>query len=408
MKTFFFFLILNACAGPAMAISLSLDEIADRVRVHHPSLKAARLAVAEARGRQLGSGRLSNPSFDYSFQNQSRVSPQTGLYSLDQSFPLTRRLSLEKRLSSQLVAAAELEVKDAERRLIAEARGQAVRLLALSEQRQLRRKQLELATKLADFTAARVKAGESSSLDALQVQLETQKLRVESRQLEAESISVLGQLRPLVGLCANESLSITGDLSLLKLPNASAWKGRPDYQLAQNKVESAQTDQQLARAKRLSDVTAGLFGAQEMQDVTPTQRQHTGYFGLHLTVPLPIWNKNQGEIAEKMAAADRARLETEALAIQIDSEAGTARREMEATAAIVRETREKLLPLAVQQADSFQKAYERGQYDLTSVLRARDQRLRLEASAVDAERDFHLARIRYQAATQCHPVGDER
>jgi cobalt-zinc-cadmium efflux system outer membrane protein len=92
-------------------------------------------------------------------------------------------------------------------------------------------------------------------------------------------------------------------------------------------------------------------------------------------------------------------LESEALALQINGEAGTARQEMETNASIVRETRDSLLPLAMQQTAEMQKAYEAGQADLLSVLRAREQRLQLESAALNAERDFHLARIRYEAAT---------
>ena len=114
-----------------MGADLSLDGIAARVRNHNPVLKAARLAVDEARGRQLGSGRLPNPTFETSFQNESRVSPSVLQFGLDQSFPITNRLKLEKQLSRELVAAAELEVRDVERRLIAEARERAVRIAAI-------------------------------------------------------------------------------------------------------------------------------------------------------------------------------------------------------------------------------------------------------------------------------------
>ena len=106
----------------SLAAEFSLSGIATRVRSHHPMLKAARLAVEEARGRQLGSGRLANPTLESSFQNESRVSPRTMMFGIDQSFPITKRLSLEKQLTSQLVTAAEFEVRDAERRFIADAR----------------------------------------------------------------------------------------------------------------------------------------------------------------------------------------------------------------------------------------------------------------------------------------------
>ncbi|HCN27239.1 MAG TPA: hypothetical protein DIT64_00295 [Verrucomicrobiales bacterium] len=399
MKPPSLFLLAWACASPSLALTLSLDEVASRARTHHPALKAARLAVEEARGRQLGAGRLANPSLGYDFQNQSNLSPQTGVVSLDQSFPLTRRLSLEKKLTSQMVVAAELEVRDSERRLVAEAKSQAVRLLTLSRQRQLRQQQMDLAQKLADFASDRAEAGEVSPLDARQVQLDSQKLRIESRLLEAASVAVLGQLKPMLGLRSEEPLTLTGGLPTLELPPASSWRQRPDYRLAQTKAEAAQTGQQLARARRIPDVTAGLFGAHEMQDVTSAQRESTGFVGFRFSIPLPLWNRNQGEIAETAASAERARLEAEALAVQIHGEAGTARREMETNASIVRETRETLVPLAVQHSAEMEKAYKNGQTDLLSVLRSRDQRLQLESAALDAERDFHLARIRYEAAT---------
>jgi cobalt-zinc-cadmium efflux system outer membrane protein len=65
MKSILFLLL---CASPAAALTLPLSGIAARVRTHHPMLKAARLAIEEARGRLLGSGRLANPTFGYDFQ----------------------------------------------------------------------------------------------------------------------------------------------------------------------------------------------------------------------------------------------------------------------------------------------------------------------------------------------------
>ena len=399
MKTI---LILLLCLSSASALTLPLGDIAKRVRTHHPALKAARLAIEEARGRHLGAGRLANPTVGYDFQNQSNVSPQTGIFSIDQSFPLTRRLSLEKKLTAQFVEAAELEVRDVERKLIAEARAHAVKLLTLSRQRDLRQQQTELAQKLADFAQGRAKAGEVSPLDAKQVQLDSQRLRIESRLLEAESVTLLGQLKPMLGLRSEDSLVISGKLPTLALPGAAAWQKRPDYRLAQTKVAAAQTAQDLAKARRVPDVSAGFFASREMQDITPANRERTGFLGFRISIPLPFWNRNQGEIAEKAAAAERARLESEALALQINGEAGTARKEMETNASIVRETRDSLLPLATQQTAEMQKAYEAGLADLLSVLRAQEQRLQLESAALNAERDFHLARIRYEATTGAH------
>ncbi len=378
----------------APALELPLSQIAARVKSHHPQLRAARMAVEQARGRQLGSGRLANPTLDTSFQNESAVSPRTASIGIDQAFPLTRRLTLEKQLSAQLVTAAEFEVQDASRRFIADARTLAVRIMALDQQSALRQQQVRLAGELSSFAKSRAEKGELSPLDAAQAQVDAQRLLLEAKRLQTERISLIGQLKPMLGVAPADPLSLTGSLPALVIPDRRGWMRRPDYQQAQAQITAAQTDTALAHAKRTPDLTAGLFTAQEKQ-----QGVNTGHVGIRFSIPLPFWNKNEGEIAEKAAAAERYRLEAEALGKQIAGEADTARREMQAQADLVRETRDTLLPLVIEQTQKLEKAYQSGQTDLITLLRVREQRLQLESAALDAARDFHLARIRYEAAT---------
>lgn len=389
--------------APLGALDLSWEKLPERVRAHHPGLQAARLIIDEARGRRLSAGRLSNPTLNADWRSESRLSPMTGEVALEQAFPVTRRLALEKRLTDQLVAAAEWEVKETERKVVAEARQLAVRLLALEKQRTLRSQQLALAEEWADFAKGRAEAGEISSLDARQIELDAQRLVLESRMLEAQSVATLGQLKPFLGLSPDETLHLLGQLSPPTLPAVTAGDDRPDYLLAQSKLAAAQTDQALAKAKKWQDVNVGLVGGSERQTFPGSVTERTGYVGLRFSLPLPFWNRNEGELAEKAASAERLRLEVEALKKQIAGEAGAARQEMEAHAAIVRETQERLLPLAAEQMEALQKAYESGQTDLQAVLRARDQHLQLQAATLDALRDFHLARVRYEAALSPSP-----
>ena len=57
-----------------------------------------------------------------------------------------------------------------------------------------------------------------------------------------------------------------------------------------------------------------------------------------------------------------------------------------------------LLPLAAEQAEAAESAYRQGFADLTTVLRAREQELKLAHSRIEALRSFHLARIRFETA----------
>jgi cobalt-zinc-cadmium efflux system outer membrane protein len=397
------FLLFLTAASSASALTLSLSDIGPRVRAAHPSLKAARMAVEEARGRQLGAGRLSNPSVGLDSRNETYLSPGDVMFSLDQSFPITKRLRLEKQLTAQLVTAAELEVKDAERRLISEAQTLAVQILAIEQQRSLRKQQTELATKLSEFVTGRAKAGELSALDAAQAQVDAQRLIVEARKLEGESRSLLGTLKPMLDLDPDDALSLSGALTEMNVPGKGAnWAVRADYQLAEAKLIASQTDIGLAKANKWQDVNAGIFAGPETQNMSGDDRRTNGVIGFRISLPLPFWNKNEGQVAEKTAAAQRANLEQAALGKQIRSDAENARKDMQMSHDLARETRDKLLPLVIEQTGKLEKAYENGQTDLLTILRAREQRLALEAAALDAVRDFHLARIRYETAIGKH------
>jgi len=397
-------LVLSATSSTS-AVTLTLMDIAPRVRASHPSLKAARMAVEEARGRQLGAGRLSNPSVGLDSRNETFLTPGEAIISLDQTFPITKRLRLEKQLTGQLVTAAELEVKDVERRLISDAQTLAVQILATAQQQSLRQQQTELATKLSAFVTGRAKAGELSALDAAQAQVDAQRLIVDARKLEGENRRLLGDLKPMLNLEPDEELTLSGSLPEMGVPGKGAiWVMRADYQLAEVKVIASQTDIGLANASKWQDMSAGIFAGPEYQNASNDDRRTNGVIGFRFSLPLPLWNKNEGQVAEKTATAERMRLEQEALAKQIHSDVENARKEMQASYELAHETRDKLLPLVIEQTGKLEKAYESGQTDLLTLLRAREQRLQLESSALDAVRDFHLARIRYETATGQHAL----
>jgi outer membrane protein, heavy metal efflux system len=380
-------------------LSVDLSSLPAHTRKHNPGLAAARLRISEAQGRLLGSGRLANPEAGINFTHDRRFEEGTIGVSLDQKFPLTSRLQLEKSLSKQLVTAAELEVQDMERKLIAEVQVLAVKLVSHEQQILLRNQQTELAQKLSKFAADGAAAGELSALDAAQAQVDSQRLLLEGRKIETERISLLGELKPKLGLAPSDRLSLKGTLPEMSLPAISSWQQRADYQLSRIAEDAARIEIDLAKNRKWDDLTAGVILEGENHEDGVNGLESKPFFGFRLSLPLPFWNKNEGEIAEKTASSQRAALETKALGSLIANEAQAARDEMAAYASLARETKDKLLPLVTEQTGKLEKAYESGQTDLLTVLRAREQRLQLEAAVLEATRDYHLARVRYESAT---------
>jgi outer membrane protein TolC len=138
-------------------------------------------------------------------------------------------------------------------------------------------------------------------------------------------------------------------------------------------------------------------GAERMEDV-PEGYDNDAIIGLRFKFPLPFWNKNEGAIQEAEARKQRMEMETAALGRGIRLEAEAARSEMEQWSQMIAEIDSTLLPLAEEQNQLAETTYRNGQGEIQSVLRAREKRLQLQATRLDALREFHIARVRHEAA----------
>ena len=388
------------CAGAA-EIRFSQESAPGHAVKHSPSLAAARLRIDEARARLQQSGRFANPEIEVELSRNLNAPEGAVGVALSQQFPLTARLRLEKAVSRAQLAAAEAEVRDAERKLRAEVGTAMVKLLALGGQRALRERQLANSRELSEFMRQRMSVGEGSTVDASSVELETQILRFELLQLAAERTALLGELRALAGVRAGDTIAIEGELPApASLPSRAGDPAqRPDFNLAQHNAEAAKQGAKLARAQRWEDIRIGLSVSRERTEDAPEGFQSDTFAGLRFSLPLPIWDTKAGRIEEADIAAKRAALETDALGFQIRTETTAARDAMAALAKIVNELDSALLPKAAQIEKQLRDAYAGGLTPLTEVLRARDRRLALERQRLDALRDYHLARVRHASAT---------
>ncbi|MDQ3621821.1 MAG: TolC family protein [Verrucomicrobiota bacterium] len=298
-------------SGVAAEVRLTLESAPAYALRHNPSLAAARLRIEEARGRLNQAGRLSNPEVELELNRNFRAPEGAVGVAFMQKFPLTARLRLEKAVTRAELTAAEAEVRNAERKLAAEVRSAAVKLLGLGGQKTLRERQLGNSRELSGFTRKRVETGEASLVDASLVELEAQQLQTEVLQLDVERSALIGDLRPLLGLAAGDAPVITGTLpGIGRLPRRGAdLAARPDFEAARNTAEAARQSAALARAQKWEDIRAGLNVMEERSEDAPEGFERDTFVGLRFSLPLPLWNNNAGRIQEAAAAAVRAEKE---------------------------------------------------------------------------------------------------
>jgi cobalt-zinc-cadmium efflux system outer membrane protein len=403
------FYALLACAFTAQpllaepSVVVTLDSIAGRIRAQNPDLAAARLRIDEAVGREKQAGRLKNPELETSLENNADFREGKLEVGFSQRFPVTDRLGLEKGISITQIKAAEMEVREVERQLVAGAKTSVIRVLSIRQRRELLRNQITLASEFSEKLSATSTKGEGSALDAATARLEAASISAQIRQLDAEEAAAVGELKPLLGMHAGESISVGGTLAPPSLPSDAVNPSlRPDFQAAMLEVDAARQGIDLQQALRYDDVEAGLFAAAERSEDAPNGYDNEGIVGFRFRIPLPLWNKNEGAIEEAQAAHERRKLEATALARNIRLEAESDRAQMIEWAKLIRELDETLLPLAAEQSKAADEAYAQSLTDIQTVFRSREKSLQLASTRLDALREFHLARVRHEAALGNH------
>jgi cobalt-zinc-cadmium efflux system outer membrane protein len=399
LTTFCLFSMALPLVGEAVPV-ITMAGIPNRVRSHNPELAAARLHIDEALGRMKQAGRLPNPGLETAIEGNTRFREGRIEVGISQQFPVTDRLRLEKDLSATELRAAEAEVEEVARKLVRDARMALVDVLAVRQRKILLTQQVELARELADLLAKTALAGEGSSLDAGQARLECATLELEIRQLDAAEAAATGALVPLLGMSPGQALSVQGSLSDPAIPGDSpVATRRPDLRAAMLDAEAAGQAVGVEQSLRHEDVEAGVFAAAERSEDAPVGFENETIVGLRFKIPLPFRKPNEGRIEAARALAKRKQLEATALGRSIDLEVEHTRNEMREWLKVLNELDQTLVPLADAQSEAAADAYRAGQGDLQSVFRSREKQLRLKASRIDALHQFHLARVRHQAAS---------
>lgn len=381
---------------------MGVDGAIARAWTNNPEMLAARVLIREARARLDQAGRLENPELETGVYPNTRGRGGFVTLALVQRFPLTSRLRLEKAVSKFGIEVAEAEVAERERRLAGEVLEGAVGWLALESQRQLKALQWTNSQELVRAATAAAGKGEGSAVDAGRFRVESERLMLSMRQLESGLAAQEGQLRTLLGMYEAYPIRIAGELGAL-VPAPAQAKGeggwRPDLQVAFARRRVAELTLALAKANRWQDVGLGLAGQIQRSEDAPTGLQRDNFVGLQVSLPLPFWNRNRGQIAAAHEAVSRVELESRAVEVRIRSEVDSAWAQLRVAEAAWKGVEERLLPAAREVEATIGRMRTEGQASLTDLLQARDGRFQAESMRLEALRDLELARGRVAVAT---------
>jgi cobalt-zinc-cadmium efflux system outer membrane protein len=231
---------------------------------------------------------------------------------------------------------------------------------------------------LAARTEERYRKGDASlgELNRVRIQLHTAQLglidaETAYRKAKLDLGSLMNYSREEI-----ESMEIRGSISDKAQPPPPgeellrvALAERPDVISYKLGVLRAEADVRLARANRYNDVFV-LYQPFTYQDNTPYGLKSAYSWALGVTVPLPVYNRNQGGIQRALLNVDQTKTELAELERQIGIDVEKAAQEYAVTRKEVEELRGRVIPEARQVRDEAFRLYLSGETSLPTYLTA--------------------------------------
>ena len=379
-------LALFACgsaSGSAQEPPLTFQAALELAVASNLDLAAARRGrvVREAEVRAAGQ----HPNPDLVFES-TRDTPHQML-SLDIPFePWKRSARVD-------VAKQQLKLADVEDAAALQALRRSVRLafyglVAADEAVALATSMGQVAIRVRDVAQARFDEGAAPRLDVMQAELGLSRAKVDLGLARSARLSAQAELNALFNRSPGQALAVQGDAAeAAPLPSieqvvAGAAAGNPELRTAEHAVAIEERRLGLLKAERVPTPIVSLgavFDAPGEFDV--------GYrAGLSLAVPL--FDRNQGQIAGSLALGEQARLKRDALRRSVEAKAFAAHARAVAQRALVAAYRDTLVPTATTIESLAEEGYRLGRSPVLAVL--------------DAQRTLRDQKVEYLAALLSH------
>jgi cobalt-zinc-cadmium efflux system outer membrane protein len=268
-------------------------------------------------------------------------------------------------------------------------------VLAAQELRATAEESVRLAQRATDIAAKRVAAGKISPVEETRARVAEAGARVTLNQSESELRNSRRRLTSLWGNTAPSFTEASGDVEQLPAaPTADLILGRlesaPQLRRAQRELERRKALVTLEQARSVPDFTVSL-GVKRNLDLPGEQAL------VALKVPLPIFNRNQGNLQEALRRQEKAAEELQATQTALSSTALQALENVNARRRDADLLRQEVLPGARSTYEAATIGFENGKFSFLEVLDAQRTLIAAKSQYLIALANFHRAQAELES-----------
>lgn len=367
----------------AAQTSLSWEQVKARFEASNPALKADADNVDEARAEEITAYLRPNPQFSFTADG-TQVAPHSGLWQpLKGTYEVPsfsylherehkRELRLESAREGTHITQSLHE--DLERNMVFTLRAAFVATLEAKFVLDLAKADLEYYDRIIDISQTRLRAGDIAQIDFKRIEL--QRVQYESEvetatvNLRTEKILLLQLLNdrtPVDQFDVTGPFEFSEELQPLDTFRDAALAGRPDLQAALQTIQQSETNHKLAIANGSTDPT---FGAWYTHNSSNNNPNGIDTLGLSVSIPLRVFDHNQGEKKRTLIDIDRSQKASEAARDQVFSDVDTAYELVRSNVALLKPYRDKYNAEAHDVRETVSYAYLHGGASLMDFLNA--------------------------------------
>ena len=378
------------CVGAVAQTALTWQQVKDKFEADNPNLRAGELNIQESKAEEITADLRPNPDFNAGLD---QLTPFTNapfrplvdnlpVISFDYLHERQHKRELRLESAQQGTAIAESQQLDLERTLLFNLRSAFVLALEAKALLANAKENLDYYQKELSIDRDRFKSGDIARVDLdrlvlqrAQYESDYQTAIVNARTARITLLMLLNDRTPVDKFDVTGPFEFQEQIMPLEEFHTAAVAARPDLKAALQAIEKARTDHDLAVANGSTDPTFSLdFGRNPPVPV---------YFGVGISIPLRIFDRNQGEKARTEIDIGHAGREKDAAEAQVFGDVDSAYYTLVSSVNLLLpyKSSDGYLETATRIRDTMSFAYQRGQAALVDYL--------------DAQRDYRATQVAY-------------
>jgi cobalt-zinc-cadmium efflux system outer membrane protein len=383
--------------------TITLEELQQMALQNNPTFKQSAANIQAAEGRKKQSGLYPNPTVGYQgeqIRGGSFHGGEQGFF-VQQDIVLGGKLGLNRKIFDQEFKQAETEAEEQKLRVVTNVRMSYVQALAAQQMLELRQDLSKLADDAVETSHQLANVGQADAPDVLESEVEAQQAQLAVTMAEQNQQRVWKALTAVVGSPRLPSMRLEGKLEDTPPVNADELVEKivnesPAVRIAELGVKRAEAA--LARAKRETIPDLQLRGGLQQNGELLSNGRPVGLQGFaDVGVRIPIFNRNQGNIATANADADRAKREVERVKLVLRERAASVVQTYTFSQAAVDRYKNQMIPRAQKAYEMYTKQYQDMAAAYPQVLISQRTLMQLEVSYITALENFATSSLSLQS-----------